>query len=66
MQMYAVELGNMGMEGFGLLESSNILVSNMDGAKSRTVDLVRTRGAQIGANKGRLLGDGGKVIFEFP
>jgi hypothetical protein len=66
MQMYAVELGKMGMDGFGLIECSNVLVSNMDGAKLRTVDLVRTRGVQIGATKGRLLGDGGKVIFEFP
>ncbi len=66
MEMYVVQLGKMGMNGFGLIETSNVLVSNLDGAKLRTADLLKTRGSQLGANKAKLLGDGGNVIFEFP
>jgi hypothetical protein len=65
MQMYMVQLGKTGADGFREIESSKFLTSNLDGARQRAVDLLRTRGSQIGANKA-LLHDGAKQVFEFP
>jgi hypothetical protein len=66
MLMFTVQLGKMGADGFGLLESSNLLASNWDGAKARAVDLLKTRGKQIGANKLRMVEQSKKTEWEYP
>jgi len=65
MQMYTVQLGKTGADGFREIESSKFLTSSLDGARQRAVDLLKTRGPLIGANKA-LLHDGPKQVFEFP
>ena len=65
MQMYTVQLGKTGADGFREIESSRILTSNLDAARQRAIDLLKTRGPLIGANKA-LLQDGPKQLFEFP
>ena len=65
MQMYTVQLGKTGADGFREIESSRFLTSNLDGARQRAIDLLKTRGSQSGANKA-LGHDGAKQVFEFP
>jgi hypothetical protein len=65
MQMYTVQLGKTGADGFREIESSRVLTSNLDGARQRAIDLLKTRGPLIGANKA-LMYDGAKQVFEFP
>lgn len=65
MQMYTIELGKAGAEGFKLIESTNVLASGTEAARARLVDTVRTRGAQIGANRARLLAEG-RLVMEYP
>jgi hypothetical protein len=66
MDFYAVQLGKTGSDGFRLIESSNVLASSTDEARQRTVDLLKTRGVLLGANKARLLGANEKLVFEYP
>ncbi len=65
MEMYAVELGKNGPEGFKALETSRMLASDLEHAERRAVELLKSRGVQIGAKALRLVGDG-EVVWEYP
>jgi hypothetical protein len=64
--MYVVQLGKTGMDGFRAIESSNFLAKNLDAARVRAVDLLKTRGTQLGCNKAMLLGENKQVVYEYP
>ena len=64
--MYVVQLGKTGMDGFRTIESSNVLAKNVEAARVRTIDLLKTRGAQLGCNKAQLLGEHQQVVYEYP
>jgi hypothetical protein len=67
MQMYNIQLGRSGPNGFILMETARLVVSGgRDELEWRVVDLLRTRGTQIGAKVARVMGDNGKVLWEFP
>jgi hypothetical protein len=66
MDMYAVELGKNGPDGFVLVETSNMLASDRRDAEQRAVDMLRSRGVQIGAKALRLLGRGKDVVWQYP
>ncbi len=66
MEMYAVELGKNGPDGFVLVETASMLASDMRDAEQRAVDILRSRGAQIGAKALRLLGRSKDVVWQYP
>jgi hypothetical protein len=66
MQMFSVQLGKMKIDGFALIESSNLLASDWDSAKQRAIDILKTRGKQLGANKVRLVAGDQTREWEYP
>ena len=64
--MYVVQLGKTGMDGFRTIDTSNFLAKNLEAARVRTIDLLKTRGSQLGCNKAQLLGDHKQVVYEYP
>ncbi len=66
MDMYAIELGRSGPDGFELIEAPNMLASDREGAEKRAIEILRTRGAQIGAKRLRLLAGGQTLVWEYP
>ncbi len=66
MEMYAVELGKNGPDGFVLVETASMLASGRQDAEQRAVGILRSRGVQIGAKALRLLGRGNDVVWQYP
>ncbi len=66
MDMYGVELGKNGADGFVIVETANILASDIRDAERRAIDILKSRGAQIGAKALRLVGRGKDVVWQYP
>ena len=66
MELYTVQLGKAGVDGFRLIETSKIGASNLNAAQDRMVSLLKTRGVQIGANRAQLLDQRDNLLREFP
>jgi hypothetical protein len=66
MEMYAVELGKNGADGFKMIESANMLASGREDAERRAVDILKSRGAQLGAKALRIIGAEQQVVWQYP
>jgi hypothetical protein len=66
MEMYVVELGNVTADGFKLVEKQSVLASDLEGGKRRAVDVLKTRGVQLGCRRLQMVDRAGKMIFEYP
>jgi hypothetical protein len=66
MEMYVVELGNVTADGFKRVEKQNVLASDFEAGKLRAVDVLKTRGVQVGCRRLQMLDGAGKMIWEYP
>jgi hypothetical protein len=66
MEMYVVELGNVTADGFQMMEKQSVLASGLEAGKKRAVDVLKTRGVQLGCRRLQMVDGAGKMIFEYP
>jgi hypothetical protein len=66
MDMFAIQLGKAGADGFKAIEVQKGLASSKGEMEERARELLRTRGAQLGANRVRLVIGRDSVVWEFP
>jgi hypothetical protein len=66
MDMYAIHLGKAGADGFKSIEVQKALGSNLEEVQQRSRELLRTRGAQLGATRVQILAGANKMVWEYP
>ncbi len=66
MDMYAIHLGRAGIDGFKSIEVQKALGSSLEEVQQRGLDLLRTRGVQLGANRVQILAGANGQVWEFP
>jgi hypothetical protein len=64
MDMYAIHLGRAGIDGFKSIEVQKALGSSLEEMQQRGRDLLRTRGAQLGANRVQILAGADSKVWE--